>query len=115
MPAPKMLAWLRANLQLFQDCFNCLEQFGGAFDITKAVGMQLDILGSIIGQSRTVGFQPSSSVSPVLDDDTYRLLLQARIAQNHWNGLMDSLLTIWRSLFPGGTLIVDDQQDMTVD
>lgn len=27
---------------------------------------------------------------------------------------MDALLNIWRNLFPGGTLIVNDHQDMTV-
>ena len=113
--AANFLAWLSANLQLYQDIQNCLASFAEAFSITTAAGPQLDILGSLIGQSRTVGFQPSDSVSPILDDPTYRLLLQATIAKNHWDGTTVGLLAIWKILFPGGTLIVSDHQDMTVD
>jgi hypothetical protein len=97
-----------------QDIANCLQEFGPAFDLDAAVGPQLDVLGVIAGQGRIVGFQPSGGVSPVLDDDTYRLLLKARVAQNHWDGKIDSLIAIWQSLFPRGTLIVDDAQNMTV-
>jgi hypothetical protein len=111
----RMLAWARANLQLFLDTQNCLQSFGAAFDLDAAVGAQLDVLGVIIGQGRTVGFQPSDGVSPILDDATYRLLLQARVAQNHWNGTIDSLIQIWQQLFPGGPIVVEDHQDMTVD
>jgi hypothetical protein len=113
-PAPNLNAWLTVNLQLFQDVMVCAQSFAAAFDITTAVGAQLDVLGVIIGQPRQVGFQPSNSVSPILDDATYRLLLQARIAQNHWNGQIDSLIAMWKTLFPGGTIVVNDHQNMTV-
>jgi hypothetical protein len=113
--SPNLLAWLSANLQLYQDLLACIAQLETAFDINTAVGAQLDVLGQIIGASRTVGFQPSAGVSPVLDDDTYRLLLRSKIAQNHWDGKLDSLLLIWQYLFPGGLLIVNDHQTMTVD
>ena len=112
---PNFKAWLTANLQLFQDVNACAVLLLSAFDISIAFGVQLDILGAIIGQSRQVAFQPSGGVSPILDDATYRLLLLARIQQNHWNGQIDSLIAIWQTLFPGGTLIVNDLQDMTVD
>lgn len=111
----KMLAWLSANLQLYQDILSCLNAIGPAFDVDTAVGAQLDILGQIVGASRTVAFQPSGGVSPVLDDTTYRVLIRARIFQNHWDGKLDSLLTIWQSLFPGGLLILNDHQNMSVD
>ena len=113
-PAPNMNAWLRDNLQLFQDVIACALSFAEAFDIGSAVGAQLDVLGVIIGQSRQVPFQPSNGVSPILDDDTYRLLLRARIAQNHWDGKIDSLISMWKSLFLGGTIAVVDHQNMTV-
>jgi hypothetical protein len=77
-------------------------------------GDQLDVIGSIVGQSRTVGFQPSKGVSPVLDDDTYRLLIKAKIAFNQWDGKIASLQTIWQSLFPTGKITVTDNQDMTM-
>lgn len=109
-----MLAWLNANLQLFQDVFLCLNNFNSSFDIDQAVGAQLDILGVIIGVSRVVNFQPLGGVSPVLDDDSYRLLLKARVFGNHWNGLTATLRIIWSALFPSGVLLVTDNQDMTV-
>ncbi len=112
--SPKMLAWLEANLRPYQDALECMAALLAAFDLDQAVGVQLDILGAIIGQSRTVGFQPSNSVSPVLDDDTYRFLLRARIFWNHWDGKTPSLLAFWKTLFPGGTLIYSDNQDMSV-
>jgi hypothetical protein len=113
--SPNMISWAAANLKPFQDIASCLAGFGPAFDLDSAVGAQLDVLGTIIGQARTVAFQPTGGVSPVLNDPNYRILLRARIAQNHWDGKMDSLLRIWQAIFPGGVLIVNDHQDMTVD
>ena len=81
----------------------------------NAIGPQLDQVGTIVGASRTVGFQPSDSVSPVLDDATYRILIKATAANNSWDGTIDGLQSIWKTLFPGGSIIVGDQQNMTAD
>jgi len=108
------LAWLAAPLNILNDASTCLASFDANFDLATAYGAQLDIIGQIVGASRTVPFQPSGSVSPVLDDATYRILLQAQIAQNQWDGTIDSLQTIWRSLFPGGTIAIVDGQNMSV-
>jgi hypothetical protein len=113
--APKFNAWLAANLQLFQDVIICAESFQAAFTPGIASGPQLDVLGNIVGCSRTVNFQPSDSVSPVLDDQTFTLLILATIMKNHWDGQLDSLIAIWNALFPGGGLTVVDHQNMTVD
>jgi hypothetical protein len=111
--SPNFLLWLEAVLQVFSDAFECLCQFLSAFDIDQAVGNQLDIIGTWVGASRTVGFQPSSGVSPVLDDATYTILLKAKIAQNSWNGQLQSLYGIWKQLFPGGTIALQDNQNMS--
>jgi len=113
--APKMNAWLAANLQLFQDVIVCAEEFQAGFTPGIASGAQLDILGNIVGCSRTVGFQPSGGVSPILDDASFTILIQATILRNHWNGQLDSLIAIWTGIMPSGTLRVVDHQDMTVD
>ena len=42
----------------YQDGIACMNQFDQAFGLLTAVGPQLDVLGNIVGQSRTVGFQP---------------------------------------------------------
>ena len=85
-----------------------------ALDVDQAAGVQLDILGQIIGVSRTTQFQPSYGVSPLLDDDTYRILLRSRVLFNHWSGKTRDLRRIWDTLFPGGVLLINDTQDMSV-
>jgi hypothetical protein len=85
------------------------------FDLDVAIGAQLDALGDIAGIGRTVNFQPSGGVSPTLDDDTYRLLIKAKIAQNQWDGTITSLYLVWQALFPGGVIVIEDNQNMTAD
>jgi hypothetical protein len=113
--SPKMLAFLRVLLQYVDDVSQCIATFNKAFDVDFAVGVQLDVVGSIVGAARRVGFQPSGGVSPVLDDDTYRIFIKARIALNQWDGNIDSLQPIWQTLFQGGTIIIVDGQDMTAE
>lgn len=113
--ATNFLAWLATNLQTYQDGIACMNQFDVAFGLLTAVGPQLDVLGNIIGQRRTVGFQPRFGISPTLDDTTYRLLLRARVWQNHWDGLTVDLWPGWYALFPQSQLLIQDNQDMSVN
>lgn len=111
--SPKLNAFLYLLLKKLDDVTFCLANMDTALDLDYAVGAQLDLLGTIAQASRTVGFQPSGGVSPVLDDDTYRLYIKAKIAQNQWDGTIDSLYAIWQQLFPDGTIVIADQQNMT--
>jgi hypothetical protein len=105
--------WLLSVLNIANDISNLLSSIQGAFDLDFAIGAQLDILGLNMGVSRIVPFQPSGGASPVLDDDTYRLLLQATRANNNWDGTIGSLYPIWNLLFPGGQITILDNQNMT--
>lgn len=107
--------WLLLILGILDDISNCLANIPIAFDLDFAIGAQLDILGQIIGVGRTVSFQPSGGVSPTLDDDSYRILLKATVANNHWDGTIGSLYPIWNSLFPGGHITIIDNQNMTAN
>lgn len=111
--APKLNAWQTIRLQPLADIMACAQTITAAYDIDTAVGIQLDVLGQIIGANRTVPFQPSMGVSPVLDDSTYRLLLYAKRANNTWNGKILSLYPLWQTLFPSGNIIFIDNQNMT--
>lgn len=111
-----------------------------AFDIDEAVGVQLDALGEWIGRSRIVS-QPISGVyfsfdvdglgwdqgvwqGPYdpdagytsLSDDTYRIILKAKIAINNWDGTNDSLPQILDAALQGSGLSMQivDNQDMTI-
>lgn len=111
--SPNYLLKNQYEFQKFEDIAQCILSFQQAFDIDTAVGVQLNILGANLGVSRTVPFQPTGGISPVLDDPTYRLLIKATQAQYNWNGLIDSLYGIWQNLFPGGNLTLVDNQNMT--
>lgn len=113
--APKLNAFLTALLKKFDDVTQCLAQMEPAVDIDYASGVQLDALGIIVGATRSVGFQPSGGVSPVLDDATYRIYLKAKVAQNQWNGSITGMQAIWQALFPAGKIIIADQQNMTAN
>lgn len=111
-----------------------------AFDIDRAVGAQLDTLGQWIGRSRYVS-EPISGVYfcwdtdglgydqgvwqgpydpdagfTALSDDTYRIILKAKIAMNIWNGQNDTLPAILDTATAGSGLRmrIIDNQDMTI-
>lgn len=111
--SPEAMAWLNAVLGLLNDISTCVASITPAFTLDYAVGVQLDALGTIIGASRTLPFTPSNGVSAILDDDTYRILLRATVARNQWNGSINGLQAIWQSLFPGGTILILDNLNMT--
>lgn len=90
------------------------DEFGADWTDLR-INQQLDIIGEIVGARRVVNFEPSEGVSPTLDNKTFLLLIKAKIANNHWDGLIDSLQPLWKQIFPDGSIIVVDNQDMTVD
>lgn len=112
-PTVQFNQWLQAVLNIATDISNLLQFITSAFDLDFAVGVQLDTLGVIVGVSRIVPFQPSGGVSPTLDDDTYRLLIKATIANNQWDGKIGSLSPIWKQLFPSGQISIINNQNMT--
>ena len=113
--SPKLNAFLTVLLQKYQDISLCLTALEQQIDVDNAIGPQLDNIGAIVGARRQVGFQPSGGVSPILDDPTYRIYIKAVAAANEWDGTIDGLYGAWESLFPMGTIIIIDNQDMTVD
>lgn len=111
-----------------------------AFDLDLAVGAQLDAVGRWVGLDRKVRtpianvyfshdtdglgfdqgawqgpFDPDSGLT-ALDDDTYRLLLRAKIGANHWDGTLETSAAILERIFGGGThVFIQDNGDMSVD
>ncbi len=111
---PKYMSMLSALLQTSEDIFSVGVYLDDEFDLDNAVGSQQDILGHIVGQERTLPFQPDKGLSPVLDNYAYRQLLKAKIAKNTWKGRVEDLKETWLNLF-GKPIIIQDNQDMTID
>ena len=111
--SPKLNALLYVLLKKFDDVSQCLTKLDTALDLDSAVGAQLDMLGVIAQAGRVLPFQPSFGVSPVLDDDTYRIYIKAKIGQNQWDGTITSLYVLWQQLFPTVGIVIADNQNMS--
>lgn len=137
----KFMDMVGAVSQCFVDAQAGIGALVPAFDLDVAVGVQLDAVGLWVGISRHVRtplvgvyfsfdvvgvgmdegvwqgpFDPDSGVT-VLDDDTYRLLIRAKIAANHWDGTLEGSAAILNLIFGGtGTYVfIQDNGDMSID
>lgn len=110
---PKYIAMLSAYLEKLQHVGNLLDAWNEHFHLEDAVGSQLDMLGETIGRKRVLNFQPQG-YSARLDDDSYRLILKAKILQNQWDGTIAGMQKLFQSIFPDQTLVLIDNQDMTM-
>ncbi len=110
---PKYIAMLMAYFQRLQHAVNILNAWDEHFHIEDAIGAQLDQLGEIIGRKRVLDFQPEG-YSARLDDETYRLILKAKILQNQWDGTIYGMQQLFQNVFPDQELILIDRQDMTM-
>jgi Protein of unknown function (DUF2612) len=131
---PNFIATLAGVLQSFADLQAVMATFPGLFDLDVAVGSQEDELGLWVGVNRnlsepllnvyfsldsaTLGLDQGSLQGPFdpttgliqLPDSIYRLLLEARIMNNSWDGTIPTAYAIWAALFEGtnfGILIQD--------
>jgi Protein of unknown function (DUF2612) len=137
---PRYFKHIDLTTRPFTDISTELSGLARAFDIDTAIGSQLDILGEWIGLSRVVrqpitgvyysfdidglGFGQGVWQGPydpdegytTLSDDTYRLILKAKIAINSWDGQNDSLPAILNMATAGSGLRMQivDNQDMTI-
>lgn len=135
---PRFIASVTKSLQPIVDGYNFIEGLPEKFDLDKAIGVQLDAVGKWINLSRNVyipvpdpwfrfgdnkrGWSQGYWVEPlyfkenlaVLDDETYRRLLKARIKANQWDGTAKSGVEILKSFFDGSgyTIVVDDKNTM---
>ena len=111
----KYMKWVEFLLETLDDCYNCIKSIDINFDIDNAIGVQLDQLGEIIGRKRILTFQPIDDYYPIMDDETYRLVLKTKIAMNNWDGLTESIYQIWKNIFDDLRLKIKDGQDMSFE
>lgn len=109
------MKWVKFLLETLDDCYNCIKSIDINFDIDNAIGVQLDQLGDIIGRKRILTFQPIDDYYPIMDDETYRLVLKTKIAMNNWDGLTESIYQIWKNIFDDLRLKIKDGQDMSFE
>lgn len=139
---PKFTAAVSAAVQPFVDAQNFLLTLPDAFDLDLAIGVQLDRVGLWVGETRYVNtplenvyfswstpglgwsqgnwqgpFDPTTGIT-TLDDESFRVLIRAKIAANTWDGTMGSLPSILAIVFPliatQTIVFVVDHQDMSM-
>lgn len=137
---PLFLTHVDLSTRPLIDISNTLGSLITAFDIDHAVGVQLDILGKWIGRTRIVNqpisgvyfswdidgvgydqgvwqgqYDPDSGYTS-LSDETYRVILKAKIAINNWDGQNDTLPPILDTATAGSGMKMQivDNQDMTI-
>lgn len=112
---PKFVAVVELLASASADSQALLESLPELYSVLTAVGAQLDAAGVWIGLGRTIFVPTIGTVT--LDDDDYRVLLNAKILGNHYDGGMESLQLILQSLFPGTPIVLFavDNQDMSMD
>jgi len=131
-----------ASVTDFADLQAFLHFLFEAFDIDTGIGAQLDVIGDWVGRSRvipipikppwfTIGdglrgigagylFQDGisfGSTNAVLDDETFRALLFAKIAANNWDGSHEgakAALEIFFNEVFGALVVVHDDGPMSV-
>jgi hypothetical protein len=111
---PNFMAWLGVNLSFINDAINVMNTIVPAFDLDKAVGVQLDTLGLMTGVNRLLIFQPSDGSSPLLDDTTFRILQKSKIVRNQWDGTIETIQALWNIAFPLYHLIIKDYENMSI-
>ena len=136
---PKFEATITAGVSPFAKIQDVLNGLPADFDIDTATGVQLDAVGVWIGRSRRIDtplvgvyfawddlasdgwesgiwkgpFDPDSGLVD-LPDDSYRVLLKAKIAANSWDGTIPGAYAIWATVFTNSQLVIQDNQDMSM-
>ena len=113
---PKFMAHVTALLEKVDDVTRVVKDMPRAFYVREAVGAQLDVDGGIVGVDRR--FPPVSipGMPTLLDDETFRKVILARIVQNGWDGTNETFKDMWDAT-AGGELdaVYYDNQDMSMD
>ena len=107
----KFIADLSIDLKIFDILFGLCGKIDSIYKIDNAFGSWLDVIGEIVGASRTVSISETEAYT--LSDEDYKIYIKSKIAKNAWNGQIDSLQDLWFELF-GKRIGIVDNQDMSI-
>lgn len=138
---PKFEATVRALIEPIVALQNFVAHLPEDFDLDVSIGAQEDVVGEWIGRSRYIpvpipdlyfslddpirgldkgiwkGPYDSASGITRMDDETYRIILRAKIAANNWDGTLAGAQAALDSVFASSTgtnLFITDNLDMSM-
>ncbi len=120
--SPNFLSTIEVCIQPFADISSVLQSMPTNYDLFVAVGSNLDTTALWIGATRllseainsyfsfdtsglgfnqAVWFTTGEPVTGIvsLDDETFRLLLEAKAVANGWDGTVENAYTAWDTIF----------------
>lgn len=108
----KYVKYVETFLKMLSPTIDIYDEFNLLFNIDLAVGDQLDKLGEIVGISRQLPIS-DSAIPPLLSDNSYRMVIKAKVYKNRWDGTREGLDAIFKSFFPVLPYEIVDNQDMS--
>lgn len=102
---PNLVAWLQITASLANQIEAVFGKIITSYDIDVIVGVQLDVVGRIVGVTRNYD-------GGTMDDDTYRLILKARIVKNVSDTTLDGVILGLGFIVGFGDIRVIDTEDM---
>lgn len=134
---PKAVKWFNINKDIGNQFCDTFTSIATSYDVDQAEGDLLDILGRVVGVSRSyqsqILLQPSSfgdpniefgddssefgfataTLSNQVNDIIYRMLIKAKIAKNNTNATIDDILIALSFIVPNSKSILIDHKDMS--
>ena len=135
---PKAVAWYDIVPTIADDIFNTADQTRLSYDIDNANSYELDVIGVIVGVSRSyesqitftgqiqyngsgaqyggLGIQYQSTgetITQEVSDEIYRLLIKAKISKNNNDATIDGMIDAINFIVSGNVVFIDDHDDMS--
>lgn len=113
-PMPRFMAHLTRILEKLDAAHGIAKDLPQKFHVMTAEGKQLDAIAVSVGVDRK-SIPAGIFDGTELDDDTFRKIILAKIAQNQWDGTFETFRDLWDATL-GSWLDAEftDNQDMTV-
>lgn len=114
MMKPKFMELLRSVIGPGLELGAVTDSLVTAFDLDNAAGIQLDILGDLLGLSRVLNVVGEGQ-DPVMNDEEYRFALRMKALKNNWDGTNQGVAEICRVMAEYGISVkYTDNQNLTV-
>lgn len=109
---PKYMEYVKTFLDMISPDVDIYNDFDVLFAIDNATGDQLDKLGELVGIGRKLPIV-DARIPATLDDNSFRLVIKAKVFKNRWDGTRKGLEDIFEAMFPSIPYEIVDNQDMS--
>ena len=109
---PKYMEYVKTTLDMISPDVDMYNDFDVLFALDSAAGDQLDKLGELVGIGRKLPIV-DARIPATLDDDSFRLVIKAKLYKNRWDGTRKGLEEIFEAMFPSIPYEIVDNQDMS--